>query len=82
MKEDEPRFTQPKLYKGIIEKHPLSLMKIYKQHLISINQISSDFSKNIQENFKVFWREKLIIAKRNKKHKIESIFKNEWEFIS
>ena len=47
---DEPRFTQPKLY-SIIEKHP-NPYEIYNQHLISINQISSDFSKKIQENFK------------------------------
>ena len=76
---DEPRFTQPKLY-SIIEKHP-NPFEIYNQHLISINQISSDFSKKIQENFKSILEEKLIIAKRNKKTKIESIFKNEWELF-
>jgi len=76
---DEPRFTQPKLY-SIIEKHP-NPFQIYNQNLISNNGLNESFSKKIIEDFKNLMEEKLVIAKRNKKTKIESIFKNEWSLF-
>ena len=73
---DEPRFTQPKLY-SIIEKHP-NPFQIYNRQLVAKKILSEDFSKKIIEDFKNLMEEKLTIAKRNKKTKIESIFKKEW----
>ncbi len=76
---DEPRFTQPKLY-SIIEKHP-NPFQIYNQKLITNNILNENFSKKIQQDFKNFLEERLVIAKKNKKTKIESIFKNEWKLF-
>ncbi len=76
---DEPRFTQPKLY-SIIEKHP-NPFQIYNQKLISKNIINENFSRQIQDDFRNYMEERLTVAKKNKKTKIESIFKYEWELF-
>ncbi len=74
---DEPRFTQPKLY-SIIEKHP-NPFQIYNQKLISNNDINQGFTSQIQDDFKNSLEDSLVIAKKNKKTKIESIFNEEWK---
>ena len=73
---DEPRFTQPKLY-SIIEKHP-NPFQIYNQNLILNNIINNEFSSQIQNDFKQDLEESLVIARKNKKTNIKSIFDNEW----
>ncbi len=65
---DEPRFTQPKLYK-IIAKHPDPL-KIYRQQLAEEGSIDTDESEKLEKAF----REKLNVQlKQSRKKKASTI---------
>ncbi|GAA4185463.1 2-oxoglutarate dehydrogenase E1 component [Sphingobacterium ginsenosidimutans] len=58
---DEPKFTQPLLYK-IIEKHP-NPKEVYAKKLISEGSIDEAYSKNIEKEFKAELQTKLEEAK-------------------
>lgn len=73
---DEPRFTQPLLYKAIAA-HP-NAREIYVQQLISRGDIDLDFAKEIERNFKELLQEKLDTAKKNGKTQITSFLKSQW----
>jgi len=76
---DEPRFTQPILYK-IIEKHPNPL-QIYSEKLISEGSISAEEAGLIEENFNALLEEKLGQAKKMGKASINSFLEQTWHDI-
>ncbi|MES2140762.1 MAG: 2-oxoglutarate dehydrogenase E1 component [Bacteroidota bacterium] len=73
---DEPRFTQPLLYKAIAA-HP-NPREIYVEQLISRGDIDMDFAKEMERNFKELLQEKLDTAKKNGKTQITSFLKSQW----
>ncbi len=77
---DEPRFTQPILYK-IIEKHPNPL-QIYRDKLIDEDAIKEDEAKKIEENFNSLLEKDLAKAKNMGKASIDSFLSKTWSDIS
>ena len=73
---DEPRFTQPLLYKAIA-KHPNS-REIYTQKLLAQGEITADLAKEMEKSFKDMLQEKLDEAKQNEKAKITSFLEGQW----
>lgn len=73
---DEPRFTQPLLYKAIAA-HP-NPREIYVNQLISRGDIDMDFAKEMERNFKELLQEKLDTAKKNGTTQITSFLKSQW----
>jgi 2-oxoglutarate dehydrogenase E1 component len=74
---DEPRFTQPLLYK-IISSHP-NPREIYKNKLISRGEIDAQLANEMEEKFKLLLQNTLDEVKQNKapesKMKIEDLWK-------
>jgi 2-oxoglutarate dehydrogenase E1 component len=58
---DEPRFTQPILYKTIA-KHP-NPREIYKQQLLDRGEIDAQLATNMEAQFKALLQEKLDLAR-------------------
>lgn len=58
---DEPKFTQPSLYK-LIEKHPNTLA-IYVKKLIEQGSIDADYAKNLEKDFRSVLQKDLDEAK-------------------
>lgn len=58
---DEPKFTQPSLYK-LIEKHPNTLA-IYVKKLVDQGSIDIDFAKLLEKDFRTLLQERLDEAK-------------------
>lgn len=73
---DEPRFTQPLLYKAIA-KHPNPL-KIYVDKLVSEGSIGQDEAKQMEAEFKARLEENLAEAKQTEKAKISSFLQGAW----
>jgi 2-oxoglutarate dehydrogenase E1 component len=61
---DEPRFTQPILYKAIAS-HP-NLREIYNQKLLGNGEIESNLVKEMETEFKAFLQKNLETAKQAK----------------
>lgn len=59
---DEPKFTQPSLYK-LIEKHPNTL-KIYVDKLIEQGSIDAAYAKALEKDFRAILQERLDEAKK------------------
>ncbi|GHE23109.1 2-oxoglutarate dehydrogenase E1 component [Sphingobacterium griseoflavum] len=59
---DEPKFTQPSLYK-LIEKHPNTLA-IYVKKLVDQGSIDIDFAKLLEKDFRSVLQERLDEAKK------------------
>ncbi len=76
---DEPRFTQPLLYKAIAV-HP-NPREIYIRQLISEGSISEEFAKEAEVNFKQMLQEKLDEAKQVDKAKVNSFLEGPWKGI-
>jgi 2-oxoglutarate dehydrogenase E1 component len=74
---DEPRFTQPLLYKAIA-KHPNS-REIYIKQLIAEGSLSADLAKEMETTFKNLLQEKLDEAKQTEKAKITSFLEGQWK---
>lgn len=74
---DEPRFTQPLLYKAIA-KHP-NPREIYMQQLTAEGSVSADLAKEMEKNFKNLLQEKLDEAKQTEKAKITSFLEGQWK---
>ena len=72
---DEPRFTQPVLYK-IIEKHP-NARDIYIEELIQQNVIDKDYANQMIRDFRKLLDEKLTESKQIKTTTIDSFVKRE-----
>jgi len=74
---DEPRFTQPKLYK-IIAKHP-NPKKIYADKLINEGIIDEEYVNTLENNYKNWLEDELKDSKKLKKTKITDFMDDEWE---
>lgn len=77
---DEPRFTQPILYK-LIEKHPNPL-EIYRKQLISEGIITEGESKKTEKEINALLESNLEKAKSMGKASIGSFLKDTWKDIS
>ena len=77
---DEPRFTQPKLYKAI-EKHP-NPFQIYTQRLLKENVLGIDKLSLIQNNFRSLLESKLRDSKKIGKMNVKSVLEKDWEPFS
>lgn len=74
---DEPRFTQPLLYKAIAA-HP-NAREIYLKQLTEEGSISAEIAKEMEVNFKKVLQEKLDEAKQTEKAKINSFLEGQWK---
>lgn len=73
---DEPRFTQPLLYKAIAA-HP-NPREIYIQKLLSQGEIETNLVKEMEKSFKALLEEKLSIAKKVEKTKVPNFKDGAW----
>lgn len=74
---DEPRFTQPKLYKAIAKhKNPRD---IYAEKLLKEGVINESFVPQIEEEYKNILEEKLEISRKQEKTIVTPFMQDEWE---
>ena len=74
---DEPRFTQPKLYKAI-SRH-LNPKDIYSKKLINDGIIDSNYVKTIEADYKASLNDFLEDSKKDKKTVITEFMSSEWK---
>lgn len=74
---DEPRFTQPLLYKAIAS-HP-NPREIYIKKLIAEGVIDEEQIKHIENDFREVLSERLSESKQNTKTKITSFLEGQWK---
>ena len=74
---DEPRYTQPTLYKAIAS-HP-NPRDIYAEELISQGVYSREETQRLQKDFDAFLDEKLQISKKLGKVHIQRFLYNDWK---
>ena len=74
---DEPRFTQPKLYKAI-SKHA-NPRDLYAEQLIAQNIIDKDYVKSLEKAYKESLEEKLEDSRKQDKTVITPFMQAEWE---
>ncbi|WP_028890021.1 2-oxoglutarate dehydrogenase E1 component [Tenacibaculum ovolyticum] len=74
---DEPRFTQPKLYKAI-SKHQ-NAKEIYAAKLVEEGSISSEFVKEITDEFKTHLEAEFIESKKKTTSKIQEFMPEVWD---
>jgi 2-oxoglutarate dehydrogenase E1 component len=73
---DEPRFTQPKLYKAIAKhKNPRD---IYSEKLLKEGVIEEGYTKVLEQEYKDKLEEKLEDSRKEEKTEITAIMKDEW----
>jgi|TARA_B100001741_G_C16553879_1_gene601160 2-oxoglutarate dehydrogenase E1 component len=77
---DEPRFTQPKLYKNI-SKHPNS-RDIYASKLIESGIINENYLKTLEKNYKSSLEKNLTDSRKLKKTVINPFMYDEWKNIA
>jgi 2-oxoglutarate dehydrogenase E1 component len=74
---DEPRFTQPKLYKAIAKhKNPRD---IYAEKLLKEGVIDNNFVQNIEDEYKNLLEEKLEKSRQQEKTIVTPFMQDEWE---
>jgi len=73
---DEPRFTQPMLYK-IIAKHP-NPKEIYAKKLIEQGNLTKNEAAQIEKDFNDFLQERLSASKEVGKAKISNFLEESW----
>ena len=74
---DEPRFTQPKLYKAIAKhKNPRDL---YAERLVKEGVIDENYAKDLEEKYKNKLEENLESSRKDEKISITPIMQDEWE---
>jgi 2-oxoglutarate dehydrogenase E1 component len=73
---DEPRFTQPLLYKAIAA-HP-NVREIYVEQLVAQGVIDNNGAKQLEKEFKDVLQTKLDEAKKEGKTKITSYLTSQW----
>lgn len=74
---DEPRFTQPKLYKAISKhKNPRD---IYAERLINEGVIDQDYVKKLESDYKSELEEDLEASRKREKTVITEILAEDWE---
>jgi len=74
---DEPKFTQPLLYKSI-SKHQ-NPRDIYAERLIAEGIIDKDYVKNLEEEYKKNLEEDLLDSRKIEKTRITPFMQDEWE---
>lgn len=74
---DEPRFTQPNLYK-LISKHP-NPREIYKQKLIGENIVSDEVLKNMETEFKELLDKDYDASKEIVKNTMDIFMSDDWK---
>ena len=77
---DEPRFTQPKLYKSI-STHP-TVKEIYSNQLLNERVISKEEIKNIENDYSEDLNEDLTDSKKEKNAVITPFMYHEWKGLS
>ncbi|AYN66538.1 2-oxoglutarate dehydrogenase E1 component [Euzebyella marina] len=77
---DEPRFTQPKLYKAIA-KHS-NPRDIYAEKLIQEGVIEEGYVKKLEEEYKASLEEELEDSRKEDKTKITPFMADEWKGFS
>lgn len=74
---DEPRFTQPLLYKAI-EKHP-NPREIYQKKLAEQGSIDAEMAKEMDREFRQHLQERLNEAKQETATMVEPLFQGSWK---
>jgi len=74
---DEPRFTQPKLYKAIA-KHP-NPRNIYADRLLAEGVIEKGYVKQLEEEYKASLEEELEDSRKEDKTEITPFMADEWK---
>ena len=74
---DEPRFTQPKLYK-LIAKHK-NPRDIYAEKLIAEGIIDGDYVKGLEEKYKAMLEENLEASRKKDLTILTPFMQNEWQ---
>ena len=77
---DEPRFTQPKLYK-LIAKHQ-NPRDIYATQLVAEGVIQDDYVKGLEEKYKANLEENLEASRKKELTIITPFMQNEWQGFS
>ncbi len=77
---DEPRFTQPLLYKAI-SKHA-NPREIYNHKLINEGVVQANLAKEMEKEFKQFLQDRFDAAKEVEKARITPFLQKEWEGFS
>ncbi|MEN1785948.1 MAG: 2-oxoglutarate dehydrogenase E1 component [Bacteroidota bacterium] len=77
---DEPKFTQPLLYKSI-SKHP-NPRDIYAERLLKEGIIDKDYVKNLEAQYKKELEEDLMDSRKVEKTRITPFMQDEWEGFS
>lgn len=73
---DEPRFTQPVLYKAIA-KHP-NPREIYLKKLMEGGVIEANLAKSMEKEFKQMLQERLNESKQDEKAKVFTFMEGDW----
>ncbi|WP_222983149.1 2-oxoglutarate dehydrogenase E1 component [Flagellimonas meishanensis] len=74
---DEPKFTQPLLYKSISKhKNPRD---IYAERLMAEGIIDQDYVKNLEDDYKKSLEEDLLDSRKIEKTRITPFMQDEWE---
>ncbi len=76
---DEPRFTQPLLYKAIAT-HP-NAREIYMNQLVAEGSVTEEFGKTMEADIKQMLQNKLDEAKQVEKAKVASFLEGPWKGI-
>jgi 2-oxoglutarate dehydrogenase E1 component len=76
---DEPRFTQPLLYREIA-RHPNPL-QIYSQKLIEEGTFTAEEVGSVEKKYKDFLEEELAIARKTEKAKVTSFLQGPWKGV-
>ena len=75
---DEPKFTQPLLYKTI-EKHP-NPREIYNKKLLEQGSVDANLAKEMEKNFRALLQERLTEAKEDETYSaINSVLAGSWK---
>lgn len=74
---DEPRFTQPLLYKAI-EKHP-NPREIYQKKLTEQGSIDAELAKEMDREFRQHLQDRLNEAKQENTTMVEPLFQGSWK---
>ena len=74
---DEPRFTQPKLYKEIA-KHP-NPFKIYSDKLIANNTVDNKYIADIVDEFKTMLESEYSKSKEEESSKVREFMEERWQ---
>ncbi|MBP7269334.1 MAG: 2-oxoglutarate dehydrogenase E1 component [Bacteroidia bacterium] len=74
---DEPRFTQPLLYKAIAA-HP-NPREVYNDKLMSLGAVEADLAREMEKSFKASLQKSLDTAKQAKNKKVSPYLEGSWK---